>query len=54
MSYKNVQNNYDRYGNHTSTTYRYGCNNGTKIIYTHPTGRSNYKHSSHSSSKRYK
>ena len=52
--YKSVQNNYNRYGEHTSTTYRYGCSNGSKMTFTHPTGRSNYYYTSHNSSRRYK
>ena len=52
--YKNVQANYNSYGQHTSTTYRYGCRDGTQMTFTHPTGRSNYNYSSKYSSRRYK
>ena len=51
--YKSVSNNYNKYGTHTSTTYRYRCNDGTTMTFTHPTGRSNYYHSSKSSSRKY-
>lgn len=52
--YKNVQTNYNCYGQHTSTTYRYGCSNGTKMTFTHPTGSSKSYSSSYSSRRKYK
>ena len=44
--YKSVRTNYNSYGTPTSTTYKYGCSNGTTMTFTHPSGRSNYNYSS--------
>ena len=53
MSYKSVNYNYNSNGSHVSTTYRYGCKDGTKMTYTHPVNRSNYNRSSKTSSRKY-